>query len=147
MNSLKMLFKPLMGFMVLLLAAFVVGTSAASAAAPTVVSTSPSNGATNVSASTNSSNNVVTGTVVAATFSQPMDPTTINSSPFAPQLAFTLKDVTGNNVPGTVTMNATNTVASFTPTESALSLNTVYTATVSTAARDASGTALSIPMA
>jgi len=55
-------------------------------------------------------------------------------------------DVTGKNVPGTVTMNATNTVASFTPIASALSLNTAYTATVTTAARDASGTAMAIPV-
>src|SRR5665647_506153 len=93
MNSLKMFFKPLMGFMALLmallLATFVVGTSAALAADPTVVSSIPSNSAINVPTSTNSNNNIVTGTVVTATFSQPMDPTTINSSPFAPQLAFT----------------------------------------------------------
>jgi len=147
MNNLKMIFKPLMGFMALLLTAFVVSTSAASAAAPTVVSSNPSNSATNVPASTNNSINVVTGTVVTVTFSQAMDPTTINSSPFAPQLAFTLKDVAGNNVPGTVTMNATNTVASFTPTASALSLNAAYTATVSTAVRDAGGTAMAFPIA
>src|SRR5665811_982763 len=55
-------------------------------------------------------------------------------------------DVTGNNIPGTVTMNATNTVASFTPTASALSLNTAYIATVTTAARDAGGTAMAIPV-
>jgi len=147
MNSFKIFFKPLMGFTALLLAIFVVGTSAALAADPTVVSSIPSNSAINVPISTNSDNNIVTGTVVTATFSQPMDPTTINSSPFAPQFAFTLKDVTGNNVPGTVTMNATNTVASFTPTASALSLNAAYTATVSTAARDASGTAMANPVA
>lgn len=146
MNSLKMFFKPLMGFTALLLAIFVVGTSAALAADPTVVSSIPSNSAINVPTSTNSNNNIVTGTVVTATFSQPMDPTTINSSPFIPQLTFTLMDITGNNVPGTVTMNATNTVASFTPTASALSLNTAYTATVTTAARDANGTAMAIPV-
>lgn len=147
MNSLKMLFKPLSGFVALSLAAFVVSTSAASAADPTVVSSNPSNSATNVPTSNNNSINVVTGTVVTATFSQAMDPTTINSSPFAPQSAFTLKDVAGNNVPGTVTMNATNTVASFTPSASALSLNTAYTATVSTAVRDAGGTAMAHPIA
>ena len=151
MHSLKMIFKPLVGFMALvmalLMATIVVGTSAALAADPTVISSTPSDNATNVATSTNSSNNIVTGTVVTATFSQPMDPTTINSSPYIPQLTFTLKDVTGNNVPGTVTMNATNTVASFTPIALALSLNTAYTATVTTAARDAGGTAMASPVA
>ena len=147
MNSFKMLFKPMMGFMVLLLAAFAVGTTTASAASPTVISSSPSNNATNVPTSTNNSINVVTGTVVTATFSQPMDPATINSSLFAPQLTFTLKDVTGINVPGSVIMNATNTVAIFTPSASALGLNASYTATVSTAARDAGGTAMAAPVA
>ena len=147
MNNFKMLFKPMMGFMVLLLAAFAVGTTTASAASPTVISSSPSNSATNVSTSANNSINVVTGTVVTATFSQPMDPATINSSLFAPQLTFTLKDVTGINVPGSVIMNATNTVAIFTPSASALGLNASYTATVSTAARDAGGTAMAAPVA
>ena len=147
MNSFKMLFKPMMGFMVLLLAAFVVGTTAASAASPTVISSSPSNSATNVPTSTNNSINVVTGTVVTATFSQPMDPATINSSLFAPQFTFTLKDVSGIDVPGSVIMNATNTVAIFTPSASALGLNASYTATVSTAARDAGGTAMAAPVA
>ena len=147
MNNFKMLFKPMMGFMVLLLAAFAVGTTTASAASPTVISSSPSNNATNVPTSTNNSINVVTGTVVTATFSQPMDPATINSSLFAPQLTFTLKDVTGINVPGSVIMNATNTVAIFTPSASALGLNASYTATVSTAARDAGGTAMAAPVA
>ena len=147
MNNFKMLFKPMMGFMVLLLAAFAVGTTTASAASPTVISSSPSNNATNVPTSTNSSINIVTGTVVTATFSQPMDPATINSSLFAPQLTFTLKDVTGINVPGSVIMNATNTVAIFTPSASALGLNASYTATVSTAARDAGGTAMAAPVA
>ena len=147
MNSLKMIFKPLMGFIALLLTTFVVGISAASAAAPTVVSSSPSNSATNVPTSNNNNINVVTGTVVTATFSQAMDPTTINSSAFAPQFAFTLKDAAGYDVPGTVTMNATNTVASFTPSATALNLNAAYTATVSTAVRDAGGTAMAFPIA
>jgi len=112
------------------------------ASAPTVAQTNPSNGATNVATSTHSSNNMVTGTVVTATFSQPMDPATINSSPAGTLLTFMLKETTGNNVPGTVAMNATNTVATFTPTVSALTPNTSYTATVTTAAKDAGGAAM-----
>lgn len=43
-------------------------------------------------------------------------------------------------------MDATNTVATFTPTASALNLNTSYTATVSMAAENAGGTALDNPV-
>lgn len=118
------------------------GSPGASATDPTVGSASPSDGTTNVPTSTHSSNNMVTGTVVTATFSQPMDPATINSSLAGSLLTFMLKETTGNNVPGTVAMNATNTVATFTPTVSALTPNTSYTATVTTAAKDAGGTAI-----
>jgi hypothetical protein len=74
-----------------------------------------------------------------------MDPETVNSSP-ADMLTFTVKETTGNNVPGTVVMNATNTVATFTPTSSALSPNTSYTATVTTAAKNAGGVAMANPI-
>jgi hypothetical protein len=50
-----------------------------------------------------------------------------------------LKDGAGNDVPGTVALNAANTVASFTPSMNALIPNTRYTATISTAAKSASG--------
>ena len=147
MNRFENLFKPLTWSMTLLLAAFVVGTPAASAAVPTVISSSPSNGATNVPTSTNSSKNMVTGTVVTATFSQPMDPATINSSLAGKLLTFTLKETSGNNVSGTVAMNAANTVATFTPTAFALNTNTGYTATVTTAAKNAGGTVMANPVA
>jgi hypothetical protein len=116
------------------------------AGAPTVVSTSPANGAINVQTSTNNSINIVTGTVVTATFSQPMDPATIASPQAGALRTFTLKETTGNNVPGTVAMNAANTVAIFTPTASALNPNTRYTATLSTAAKSAGGTAMAAPL-
>jgi len=122
------------------------GTPGASATDPTVISSSPSNNATNVPTSTNR-NNVVTGTLVTATFSQPMNPATINSSPAGTLLTFTLKETTGNNVPGTVAMNAANTMATFTPTAAALTPNTSYTATVTTAAKNAGGTAMPNPVA
>lgn len=166
MNRFESLFKPLTWFMGFLLAAFVAGcgggadgsastrllagttvVAGTSATDPTVSSSSPSNGATNVPTGTNSSNNIVTGTIVAATFSQPMDPATINSSPAGTLLTFTLKETSGNNVAGTVAMNAANTVATFTPTASALSPNTSYTATLTTAAKNAGGTAMAIPVA
>ena len=99
-----------------------------------------------VATSTNSADNVVTGTAATASFSQAMDPTTINSSPAGTLLTFTLKESTGNDVPGTVAMNNDNTVATFTPTASALAANTSYTATVTTAAKTAGGTAMNMPM-
>ena len=113
---------------------------------PTVLSTSPSNGATYVPTSTNSSNNIVTGTVASVTFSQPMNPATINSLLPGTLQTLTLQSSTGINVPGTVAMDATNTVASFTPSASALTPNTSYTATLSTAAQSAAGTALANPV-
>ena len=115
-------------------------------AVPAVLSTSPSNGATNVATSNNSSNNIVTGTALSATFSQPMDPATIASFPAGKLLTFTVKETAGNDVSGTVAMNAENTVATFTPTTSALTPNTSYTATVTTAAKSAGGVQMASPI-
>jgi hypothetical protein len=123
------------------------GTLVGAATEPTVISSSPSKWATNVPTSTNTSDNVVSGTAVTATFSEPMDPATVNSSSAGDLLTFTVKETTGNNVSGTVVMNAANTVATFTPTSSALNPNTRYTATVTTAAKNASGVAMANPIA
>ncbi len=174
MNRFQSLFKPLMWFMALLLAAFVAGcggggggggggessspvitaapgvTVAPGAAGiaggtatdPTVISSSPMNGATNVP----TSHNATTGTLVTAIFSQPMDPATINSFPAGTLLTFTLKETSGANVPGTVALNAANTVATFTPTAPALNTNTSYTAMVTTAAKNAGGIAMANPV-
>jgi Ice-binding-like/Bacterial Ig-like domain len=114
---------------------------------PTVVSANPSNGAKNVPTSTNTSDNVVTGTAVTATFSQPMDPETVNSSSAGNSLTFTVMEANGNDVPGTVVMNDANTVATFTPTASALNPNTSYIVTVTTAAKNAAGVAMENPIA
>jgi hypothetical protein len=116
------------------------------AQAVTVRSTNPSNGATNTPTSTNSSKNIVTGTEVSATFSVPMNPATLNSDPAGELLTFTLKDAGGNNVQGTVAMNAANTVATFTPIESALRADAKYTATITRAAESAGGTAILDPV-
>lgn len=119
------------------------GTPATSASVATVTTASPSNGAINVP----TSQNATTGTLVTAVFSQAMDPATLNSSPAGTLLTFTLKETTsGTNVPGTVAMNTANKVATFTPTAAALTPNTSYTARVSTAAKNASGTALTNPV-
>ncbi len=124
------------------------GSPGASTTDPTVISSTPINGATNVATSINSATNVVTATVLTATFSQPMDPATINSSPAGTLLTFTLLETTGSvNVPGTVAMNGANTVATFTPTAAALAANTSYTAVVTTAAKNAGGTAMANPVA
>lgn len=116
------------------------GTTGAAATDPTVRSASPSDGATNVPTSTSGSGAapIVTGTLVTATFSEVMNPLTVT-----PTGTFTLKEkVSGTNVPGTVTMNAGSTIATFTPTAAALLVSTEYTATVSTAAKNAGGTAM-----
>jgi hypothetical protein len=122
------------------------GTLVGAATEPTVISSSPNNWATNVPTSTNTSDNVVTGTVVTATFSQPMDPATLNSSSPGNLLTFTVRETNGNDVPGTVVTNAANTEATFTPTAYALNPNTSYTATVTTVAKDAGGVAIAHPI-
>jgi hypothetical protein len=76
-----------------------------------------------------------------------MDPATVNSSSAGNLLTFTVKETTGNDVPGTVVMNEANTEATFTPTSSALNPNTSYTATVTTAAKNAGGVAMANPIA
>jgi hypothetical protein len=74
---------------------------------------------------------VCSNTVLTATFSTPMDPTTINTNTFT---------VSGG-VTGTVTLDATGEIAIFTPSTT-LGLNTVYTATITTGAKNLAGTAL-----
>lgn len=123
------------------------GSPGAAATNPTVNSSNPGSGDTNVSTSTNSPGNIVTGKLLTATFSEAMNPATINSAPAGTLLTFTLREtVAGTNVPGTVAMNAANTIATFTPTAAALTANTSYTATVTTAARNAGGTAMPSPV-
>lgn len=164
MNRFESVKNPLTWFIALLLAVVVAGCGGSSGSAavaapaapatsttvlpgagtsPTVLSTSPTNGDISVPTSSNSTiaaaNNTVTGKLVTATFSAVMDPTTIT-----PVGVFTLKaTIAGTNVAGTVTMNAANTmghaanmVATFKPT-AALTPNTGYTATVTTAAKTA----------
>jgi hypothetical protein len=91
---------------------------------PTVISTDPANGATGVPLNK----------IITATFSMPMDATTINS------ISFLLKQGV-NNIAGTV--NYSGTTASFTPA-AALAYGTVYTGTITTAAKSASGNAMAV---
>lgn len=123
-----------------------VTTSDAAAAAPTVVHQSPTAGATNVPTGTNSSINVRSGTAVTATFSQPMDPATLQSFPAGNLPTLTLVVTGGDAVSGTVALNAEKTAATFTPTAFSLEPNTRYTATVTTAARNVGGIALTQPV-
>jgi hypothetical protein len=89
---------------------------------PTVNSTSPVNNATGISRNNN----------IGLTFSEAMDPLTVNSTTFTVKQGET-------PVAGTVTYNG-NT-GTFNPT-TALSANTTYTATVNTSAKDLAGNPL-----
>jgi len=92
---------------------------------PTVISTVPVNGATAVP----------TNQAVTATFSEAMDPATINGA------TFLLTATGGASVPGVVTYVAAGSVATFTPTAN-LAPGTQYTATITTGATDLNGNAL-----
>jgi hypothetical protein len=102
----------------------VVYTTPSGTFSPSVSSVTPSSGA---------AGNPVT-VAPTATFSQAVVPSTAS---------FTLKDPNGNTVPGTVTFNGADTVATFTPTNS-LAADTTYTATMS-GAQNTFGTPMSSP--
>jgi len=89
---------------------------------PTVILTDPLNNATGVALNKK----------IAATFSEAMDPLTVSTS------TFTLKQGT-TSILGT--LNYLGAIAVFTPTSN-LAPSTVYTATVSTGAKDLAGNAL-----
>lgn len=92
---------------------------------PTVISTVPANNAAGVPFNQ----------IITATFSEAMNPATVNSN------TFTLTAPGGVAVTGTVTYTASGSVASFTPT-AALLPNTTYVATITTGAQDLIGTPL-----
>ena len=102
------------------------GGGSSDTTAPTVSATTPLDGATNVSL--NSS--------VSATFSEAMNAATITSS------TFTLKQGT-TLIPGAVSY--VGTTATFNPTSN-LTASTLYTATVTTGAKDLAGRALAQDM-
>jgi len=89
---------------------------------PTVIATSPVNGATNVAL----------GSAITATFSEPVNCTTLTSS------SFTVKQG-GAAVAGAVSCE--NSLATFTPTAN-LSSSKTFTATLSTAVKDLAGNSL-----
>lgn len=90
--------------------------------APTVISTDPENDETDVALNK----------VIRATFSEPMDPATIDDT------TFTLTEGT-NVITGAVTY--AGVTASFTPSAN-LESNTVYTATITSGAENVAGTSL-----
>jgi hypothetical protein len=94
-----------------------------SEAGPKVISSTP----------TNNTESVPIETLITATFDEAMDPTTIAYTNQAdPQVvAFTLRDNndTTENTEGTVAMDGTNTIATFTPTI-ALHGDSWYTVTI-----------------
>ena len=94
---------------------------------PSVISTNPLNGATNVPINQK----------ITATFSE-----TMNSGTVTAAATFTLAVTTGGAaVPGTVTYVAATNTATFAPTANLLP-STQYTATITTAAQSAAGSAL-----
>jgi hypothetical protein len=95
---------------------------------PTIVSTNPANSATGIC--TNKSVNV--------TFSEAMDPSTINTATFS----VATSAAPGTPLAGVVTYNVLSNVATFTTT-STLTANTSYVATITTGAKDLAGNALS----
>lgn len=97
-------------------------TGATTGICPTVISTNPTNGAINVPTIHN----------LTATFNEPMDPATINALTFIVMQG-------ANQVPGTIT--TTGAVSTFTPTAH-LASNMVYTATITTGAKDLAGNAM-----
>jgi hypothetical protein len=104
---------------------FTSGTTA-DTTVPTVISTRPDDGAINFAINKN----------ISATFSESMDPTTVNAS------SFTLSDDGGATfVSGTVTYNDNDKVATFNP-DGDLAKTQPYTATITTGAKDLAGNAV-----
>ena len=107
-------------------APFVITFTVGDNTAPTVVSTVPADLATGVP----------TNSTISATFSEAMDPATLNTT------TFTVRPTAGGaNVAGTVTYSAGTNTATFTPTNP-LAAGTAYTVTITTGAKDAAGNGL-----
>ena len=98
-------------------------TTAANACTPppVVISVTPLNGVTGVCSLA----------VITATFSEAMNPATINTTTFTLSLGVT----------GIISHDVSNTIFTFTPS-SPLAINTIYSATITTGVRDTFGNAL-----
>jgi hypothetical protein len=121
----------------------VAGTSGLyNATNPTVIASNPSNGDTNVPTSTQGSGNIPTTKLITATFDEAMDPATI----LLPGTFTLYNNTLGATVPGAVSINTANTIATFTSTAATLNQSTSYTATITTAAKNA-GSITAMPKA
>jgi hypothetical protein len=76
---------------------------------------------------------------INATFSEAMNPATMTTATFTLQ-----ETLSGANVPGTVSYDVQQNIATFSPTNT-LSFSTNYTATVNNGAKDQAGNALVVP--
>jgi hypothetical protein len=106
---------------------FTTGDTTCLSGPPTVISVTPPDGATGI----------CPNTVVLATFSEAMNPSTINTTTFT----LTAPGTPPVPVAGTVTYDVASHVATFIPTDP-LALNTIYTATITTGAEDLYGNPL-----
>jgi hypothetical protein len=104
---------------------FTTGSKVCQAGPPTVISSAPPNG----------TNGVCPNTIAVATFSEAMNPATINTT------TFTVTGPAMASVMGQVVYDAADYIAKFTPSSN-LALNTTYTATVTTGAQDLLGNPL-----
>ncbi len=101
---------------------FTTGSTPCLPGAPTVTAVGPPNGAAGI----------CPASIVVATFSEAMNPSTIDTT------TFTLTGPGTTPVIGLVTYDAGSYSATFTPSSN-LALNTLYTATITTGAQDLSG--------
>ena len=93
--------------------------------APTIISTNPVDGAANVAINA----------TVNATFNEAMDPLTITTA------TFQLEGPGAVAIPGTITYDSINLIATFTPSSN-LAANTTYTVTITAGATDLAGNPL-----
>jgi len=107
---------------------FTTGATTCLSGPPTVISVTPPIGASGI----------CPNTVVVATFSEAMNPSTISTTTFT----LTAPGTPPVAVAGTVTYDVASHVATFTPTNP-LALITLYTATITTGAQDLNGDPLS----
>ena len=107
-----------------------VATYAPDTTPPTVRSTAPASGATGVAAAS----------TVKATFSEPLDPTTVTAS------TFVLRDPTNAPVAATVTYDPATTTATLTPS-GGLAGSSTYSATVTRGVTDVAGNPLAANVA
>ena len=103
-----------------------------------IPTSSPTNGATHVAIGTVGSDNAILPKTISATFSETMKAATLVS----PATTFTVKETaSGSSVAGQVSMDSTNTVATFTPATT-LAPHTQFTSTITTLATNTAGVAL-----